>query len=43
MVELPKISEAQVQSLVLKKDRKAGGSWWLLPGTPVRELMMERY
>lgn len=31
MVDLPKISEAQVQALVLKKkERKAGGSWWVL-------------
>lgn len=43
MVDLPKISEAQVQFLVLKKERKAGeAGGFYVPGTPVQELMMER-
>lgn len=44
MVDLLKISEAQVQFLVLKKkERKAGeAGGFYVPGTPVQELMMER-
>lgn len=47
MVDLTTISEAQVQSLVLKKkERKVGGGGraggLYVPGSPVQELMMER-
>lgn len=46
MVDLTTISEAQVQSLVLKKKERKVGGWraggLYVPGSPVQELMMER-